>query len=346
MLDYILRRFFLMVPTLLGISLVVFFLVNMVPGGPVEQAIQRMKGAGRGGGETGGLAGGGRGLTQEAVEQLNKFYGFDKPVYVRYVLWLQKVLVLNFGKSYNYGDDVWELIKSRIPVTLLFGGTSFVMAYLVCIPLGIYKAIQHRTWKDSVTSAIVFIGYSIPGFALGQVLLVLFGGGTFWDVFPLGGIKADNFDDLNAWHKFLDVLYHMVLPMVCYMVESFAVLTVLMKNSLLENLSSDYVRTAMAKGLSWKKALYRHALRNSLIPIATGFGSILTVFVSGSLLVEVTFNIHGMGLLTFEALQKRDYPVTLGIIIIESFLVLLGNLLSDMLYVVIDPRISFGGAAS
>ncbi|MFN7975455.1 MAG: ABC transporter permease subunit [Acidobacteriota bacterium] len=346
MLEYVVRRILLMLPTLFGISLVVFLLVNFVPGGPVEQAIQRMRGAGRGG-EAGGLAGGGRGgLTKEAIEQLNKFYGFDKPVYVRYALWLRNVLALNFGKSYNYGDPVWTLIKSRIPVTLLFGGPSFVLAYLVCIPLGIFKAIHHRTWKDSMTSAMVFIGYSIPGFALGQVLLVLFGGGTFWDVFPLGGVKSDNFDELDAWHKLLDVLYHMVLPLVCYMVESFAVLTILMKNSLMENLASDYVRTAMSKGLSWRKALYRHALRNSLIPIATGFGAILTVFVSGSLLVEVTFNIHGMGLLTFEALQKRDYPVTLGIIMIDSILVLLGNLLSDLLYVVIDPRISFGGSST
>lgn len=346
MIEYVIRRFLLMIPTLFGISLLVFLLVNMVPGGPVEQAIQRMRGASRGGGE-GGSFGGGRttGLTESAIKELRTFYGFDKPLYVRYAIWIKRVVMLDFGTSYNYREPVWKLIKARVPISLMFGGTGFFLAYLVCIPLGIYKAIHHRTLRDAFTSMVVFAGYSIPDFALGMLLLVLFGGGSFWNLFPLGGVTSDNFSTLTLWGKTTDLLHHMVLPLICYMVGSFAVLTVLMKNSLMENLSSDYVRTAMAKGLSFRAALYRHALRNSLIPIATGFGAILTVFVSGSLLIEVVFNIHGMGLLSYNAVNQRDYPVTLGIIMVASFLTIMGNLVSDMLYVVIDPRISFSASS-
>ncbi|MBI2566793.1 MAG: ABC transporter permease subunit [Candidatus Schekmanbacteria bacterium] len=344
MIEYILRRIMLMLPTLLGISIVVFFIVQMVPGGPVEQAIQRMRGAGAGGG--GAFAGTNAGMTQEAIAQLKAFYGFDKPIHIRYLRWLGNVLRLDLGRSYNYRLPVWDLIASRVPISLLFGGTGFLLAYAVCIPLGVYKAIHHRTWRDSVTSVLVFAGYSIPEFALGMLLLVLFGGGSFWNVFPLSGLTSDNFAAMSSLNKLLDVLHHMVLPLLCYMVSSFAVLTVMMKNSLMENLRADYVRTALAKGLDFRAALYKHALRNSLIPIATGFGAIMTVFISGSILIEVVFSIRGMGLLNYEALLQRDYPVTLGIIMVGSVLSLLGNLLSDILYVLIDPRIGFSSLES
>ena len=341
MIEYIIRRIVLMVPTLIGISLVVFVLVNMVPGGPVEQAIQRMRGAGSGG-ESGGLSGGSSsGMTEESLQQLREYYGFDKPIHIRYFTWLRQIVVFDFGQSYNYRRPVWELIKERVPISLGFGGTALVFSYLVCVPLGVYKAIHHRTMRDSVTSILVFAGYSIPEFALGMLLLVLFGGGSFWNFFPLGGVTSYNFAELSAWGKFLDIAHHAVLPLICYMVSSFAVLTVLMKNSVLENINSDYVRTALAKGLSFRWTVYRHALRNSLIPIATGLGAIITVFVSGSLLIELVFNIHGMGLLNYDAIVQRDYPVTLGIIMIASLLTLVGRLLSDIIYVLVDPRISF-----
>lgn len=340
--SYIARRFMLMLPTLFGISILIFVLLHMVPGGPVEQAITRARGLG--GGESGGGGGNSVGLTEDAIADLRAYYGFDKPLHTRYLSWMGKVLRGDLGKSYNYKEPVWDLIKSRIPISLMFGGTAFLIAYMVCIPLGVYKARHHGTWRDTVSSTIVFGGYAIPEFALGMLLLVLFGGGSsppFWDIFPLGGVTSDNFSKLEFGAKVKDVAMHMVLPLICYMVTSFAFLTVLMKNSMMDNLSADYVRTARAKGLSYRAALYKHALRNSLIPIATGFGSIMTVFVSGSLLVEVVFNIGGMGLLSFEAIEQRDYPVTLGLILVISILTLLGNLLSDILYVLIDPRISF-----
>lgn len=346
MFSYIVQRLLLMLPTLFGISLVVFFLVHLVPGGPVEQAIQRAR-AGGASGEVGGTGGSSTGLTEEAVAELRAHYGFDKPLVARYFSWMWQVATLDFGESYNYKEPVWGLIKDRIPISLRFGGIAFFVAYLVCIPLGVYKAIHHRGWRDNLTSIVVFVGYAIPSFALGMLLLVLLGGGSsppFWDVFPLGGVTSDNYDSLGFFDKLWDHVKHMTLPLLCYMVGQFATLTVLMKNSLMDNLNADYVRTALAKGLSFRGALYKHALRNSLIPIATGFGSILTVFVSGSVLIEVVFSIEGMGLLSYEAIIQRDYPVTLGIIMVLSILTLFGNLLSDLLYVVVDPRISFGAA--
>jgi microcin C transport system permease protein len=309
-----------MLPTLLGISVVVFALVQVVPGGPVEQAIQRMRGGG-GGGERGGSSGGVHaGLTPKAVEELKKFYGFDKPLPVRYVLWLSRAARLDFGESYNYKQDVWTLIRKRVPISLAIGLTGFILGYLVCIPLGVYKALHHRTWKDAVTSVLVFAGYAIPGFALGMVLLVLFGGGSFWDAIPLSGLTSDDHAQMPPLAKVKDILHHLAAPLFCYMVGGFATITVLMKNSIMENLSADYVRTALAKGLSF--------------------------VITSSLLIETVFSIHGMGRLSYDALAQRDYPVTLGIIIVASALTLLGNLLSDVLYVLIDPRISFSATPS
>ena len=341
MFAYTLRRLILMIPTLLGISMLVFILVNMVPGGPIEQAIQRMKGVGVGG-EGGGSGGGlNAGLTEEAVEELKAHYGFDQPLPVRYGKWLWRVLQLDLGQSYQYKKPVWDMILERVPISLRFGIPGFLITYLVCIPLGVLKAVKHRTWIDSVTSALVFAGYAIPSYALGMLLLVLFGGGSFWNLFPLGGLHSDGYQSMAFFERMLDGLHHMVLPLICYLVGGFATLTMLQKNAMLDNLASDYVRTAKAKGLSPKAVLFKHALRNSLIPVATGIGSILTVFVTGSLLIEVVFNINGMGWLSFEAVGQRDYNVTLGVIMVLSLLKLFGNLVSDVAYVLIDPRISF-----
>lgn len=341
---YFLRRLILIIPTLIGITLVSFLIMNMVPGGPLERAIMQIRLGGRVAGGEAGAPGGttvSAELTEEALEQMRKEYGFDKPVLVRYGMWLWNILHLDFGTSYTYGDPVWTVISSRFPVSVYFGSIGFILSYLVCIPLGVLKAVHHKKRIDTITSVIIFIGYATPGFALGIILLVLFGGGSFWNVFPLGGFVSENFEELSFFGKVWDLIHHTILPVICYMVSGFATLTILMKNSLLENLSQDYVRTALAKGLSRRAVIYKHALRNSLIPIATGFGHFLSIIMAGSLLIERVFNIDGMGLLGFNALVERDYPVVLGILVISSFLGLLGNILSDICYVLVDPRIQF-----
>ena len=338
--SYFLRRLLLIIPTFLGITLVVFVVTNFVPGGPVERQISRMR-MGRGG-ET--SAAGGRGdvaLPQDAIDEIRKYYGFDKPVSVRYVQWLWKVVHLDLGTSYIYQDPVWDVIKSRFPVSIFLGFTGFVLSYLVCVPLGILKAVRHGSRFDFATSALVFLGYSVPGWALGTALLVLFGGGSFWNVFPLGGFRPDNWEYLNLWGKVVGQMRHMFLPVVCYMVGSFATETILMKNSLMENLGQDYVRTAFAKGLSARRVIFVHVLRNSLIPIVTGLGHVISIVLAGSFLIERVFNIDGMGYLGYTAILQRDYPVALGIVVLSSLLMLVGNILSDVIYAVVDPRIRF-----
>jgi len=233
------------------------------------------------------------------------------------------------------------VIKKRFPVSIFLGLIGFILSYIVCVPLGVLKAIKHGSRIDFASSAIVFLGYSIPGWALGTLLLVLFGGGTFWNVFPLGGFRPDNWEYLGFFQKIQQQLYYMFLPVVCYMVGSFATLTILMKNSLMENLGQDYVRTAFAKGLGEKRVIFLHALRNSLIPISTGLGHFFSLILAGSFLIERVFNIDGMGYLGYNSIIQRDYPVALGILVISSLLLLVGNILSDIIYVVVDPRIRF-----
>lgn len=316
--------------------------MHLVPGGPLERAIMQM----RMGGQFGEAGGSGSeflssSVTNEAIEQMRKDYGFDKPVYIRYARWLWNVLHLDLGTSYAYGDPVWDVIKSRFPISLYFGSIGFLLTYLVCIPLGVLKAIKHKQWFDTVTSVLVFIGYATPGFALGIVLLVLFGGGSFWDFFPLGGFVSENFDELTFLGKIWNLIHHTILPVICYMISSFATLTILMKNSLLDNLNQEYILTAFSKGLSTKIVVFKHALRNSLIPLATGFGHLISIILAGSFLIEKVFNIDGMGLLGYTSIIDRDYPVVLGILVISSLLALVGNILSDICYVLIDPRIEF-----
>jgi microcin C transport system permease protein len=345
MATYFLRRLLLMIPTFLGITVLVFTIMQFVPGGPIEQAIMKMKMAaaseGGGGGGAMGAAAVSVDMPIESIEELKKQFRFDKPVPVRYVLWLNDLLHLNLGKSYKYNEPVWDVIRSRFPVSIYFGLIGFLLAYLVCIPLGVFKALRHGSRFDFITSTIVFIGYSIPGWALGAALLVLLGGGSFWDVVPLGGFRSENWAQLGPWEKITDQVHHTILPVLCYMVGSFASLTVLMKNSLLDNLGQDYVRTAFAKGLSERRVVFLHAMRNSLIPIATGLGHAISLVMAGSYLIERVFNINGIGYLGFDAVVERDYAVVMGILVINTALTLIGNILSDVLYVVIDPRIRF-----
>ncbi|SHJ23994.1 microcin C transport system permease protein [Desulfatibacillum alkenivorans DSM 16219] len=340
--DYFIRRLLLVVPTFIAITMLVFLLVQFVPGGPVEQALMAMKGMGSGEvGQGGGLAGS---ISAEQRLALEKHYGFDKPFYERYWTWLVHDRIGFTMESYAFPNKTaWQLIKERFPVSLIFGIVSFVLSYVVCIPLGIMKALRHGRPFDLISSVIVFIGYAIPPLALGMVLKMLFCGTTtgMWDIFPIAGFHSLGFAQMTGLEKAKDLFMHMFLPVLCYVVGNFAVLTLLMKNSLMEQVGRDYVRTVLAKGGSTGRAIWGHAFRNSLIPIATGFGGILTVMFAGSVIIEQIFEIPGMGRLSLEAIVGRDYPVFMGILSITSILGLLGNILSDLCYVLIDPRINF-----
>jgi len=341
-LDYFIRRFLLVVPTFLGITLLCFALIQFVPGGPVEQIIMQMKGIGTAESGMGtGLTGS---ISEEQRKALEAHFGFDKPFYERYWKWLVTDRLGMRMESYKFPNKTaWQLIKERFRVSLIFGITGFILSYLICIPLGILKALQHDEAFDLISSVIVFIGYAIPAFAFGMVLKMLFCGTVegLWDFFPISGFHSDNFADLTFWGKTKDIYMHMFLPVLCYVIGNFAVLTLLMKNSLLEQIGKDYVRTVLAKGGSFRRAIWGHALRNSLIPIATGFGSILTVMFAGSVIIETVFEIPGMGRLSLEAIVGRDYPVFMGILSLTAILGLVGNILSDFAYVLIDPRINF-----
>jgi microcin C transport system permease protein len=342
MTGYFIRRLLLVIPTFIGITLAVFVITHFVPGGPVERQIMQYRMAVI---TEGGAAGAdGRAaveLPQEAIEEIRRFYGFDKTVHIRYLEWLGNVVRLDLGNSYTYQEPVWDVIKSRFPVSIFLGLTGFLLSYLVCVPLGVLKAVHHRSRFDFLSSFIVFLGYSVPGWALGTALLVLFGGGSFWNVFPLGGFRPNDWEYLTIGQKVIAQVEHMFLPVLCYMVGSFATLTIVTKNSLLENLGQDYVRTAFAKGLDERRVIFVHALRNSLIPIATGLGHVFSLVLAGSFLIEKVFNIDGMGYLGYTSLLQRDYPVALGILVIGSLLMLIGNILSDIIYAIVDPRIRF-----
>ena len=339
--SYFIRRFLLIIPTFLGITLLVFAVTRVVPGGPIERMLtQAMLAGGDSAGVTSGQGVGGSVLSEAQLAQLRAYYGFDKPIIVSYVEWLGKVLTLDLGRSTRYNEPVWDTIKGRFPVSIFYGLTTLFLTYAICIPLGIAKAIRHHTHFDNISSGIVFFGYAIPGYVVGIALLTFFGAQLAW--FPLGGFVSDNYDALGTWDRIKDLTYHAVLPLASYMAGSFAVTTFMMKNSLMDNLSAEYVRTAIAKGLTFKQAVYGHALRNSLIPIATSFGNNISLILTGSFLIERIFNIDGFGLLGFESLVDRDYPVVMGILVISSLLFLVGNILSDICVAIVDPRVKFG----
>jgi microcin C transport system permease protein len=320
----------------------VFVITRFVPGGPIERMIaqaQQMQSMDGKSGARPSSRDQSQPLSEEQIEELKKYYGFDKPVVTSYFLWMGKVLKGDLGVSTRYYDPVWSMIKERIPISLYFGIITMTLVYGICIPLGILKAIKHKSAFDNATSVIVFTGYAVPGWVIGVLLLILFS--SQWDIFPLGGMVSENFEELNYFQKTTDIIWHTILPLAAYMVGSFSVMTFLMKNTLLDNLSSDYVRTAIAKGLPFKKAVFRHALRNSLIPIATHFGNNISIILMGSFLIEKVFNINGMGLLGYEAIIERDYPVVLGILVISSLLLLIGNILSDICVAIVDPRVKF-----
>ncbi len=341
-LDYFLRRLLLVVPTFLGITCLCFALCQLVPGGPVEQMIMRMKGMGGGEGARVGEAG--ASISAEQRKAIEAYFGFDKPIYARYWQWLVPNRIGLRTPSYKFPNKTaWQLIRERLPVSLVFGITGFLLSYLVCIPLGIAKALRHGTRFDTLSSLAVFIGYAVPPLAFGMVLKMLFCGTVdgLWDIFPVAGFHSDGFAALGIAGKAKDLFLHMFLPVLCYVIGNFAVLTLLMKNSLLEQIGKDYIRTVLARGGTLRRAIWGHAFRNALVPIATGFGGILTVMFAGSVIIEQVFEIPGMGRLSLEAIVGRDYPVFMGILALTSILGLLGNILSDFCYVLIDPRINF-----
>ncbi len=336
--NYLIRRLMLMFPTLIGVSLAVFLLIQFVPGGPLDQVL--MQGAvSQGEVATGRSGPGSQSISAKHLQSLEEYYGFDKPVWQRYIDYMVNLLKFDLGTSFRYSEDVEDIILMRLPISVYYGVITSILTYVICIPLGIVKAVRHKTWLDNSTSVLVFIGYAVPNFALGAVLLALFSVQT--EVFPLGGFKSQGFDELSLWGKTIDILHHSVLPLICYLIGSFAVMTMLMKNSLMENMSADYVKTALASGLSWRRAIFVHATRNSLIPLATTFGHNISLILTGSLLIERVFNIPGMGLLFFESIQARDYPVVMGITMIGALLLLFGNLLSDICVAFVDPRVRF-----
>ena len=347
--SYLIRRLLLVIPTFLGITIVCFALTRFLPGGPVEIRLMRMKGLAAQGGAAGEAAASSAGVgassvTEEYRRQLESQFGFDKPLAVQYWDWL---VVNRMGlnlPSYDYPDKTaWQLIRSRLPISVSFGLAAFVLTYLICIPLGVAKALRHRQAFDALSSLVVFVAYAIPSFALAMVLKTLLCGTVegFWDVFPLGGVASD-FDVEPSWGvRALDYVWHMALPVACYVAGSFAMLTLLMKNSLLDQIAADYVRTVIAKGATRTRAIWLHAFRNALIPIATGFGSMIGLLFAGSIIVETIFEIPGMGRLSWDALIGRDYAVFLALLALTATFQLIGNLISDVLYMLIDPRIDF-----
>lgn len=341
--SYFIRRLLLVIPTFLGITFLVFALTQFVPGGPVEQEIARMRGMG--GGEAGRGSANGVSITEDQRRAIEREFGFDKPFLARYQKWLFHDGMGMSALSYKYNNKtVWQLIKERFPVSLTFGITGLVLTYLICIPLGITKALRNGQSFDMLSSVIVLVLYAIPAFAFGMILKTLFCGTSdqFFDWFPIGGFRSENWDQLTLWEQVKDQTHHMFLPVLCYVIGDFAVLTILMKNSLLDQITQDYTRTVLAKGGSMRRAVWGHALRNALIPIVTGFGGILSIMFAGSVLIERVFAINGIGLLTLDAIIGRDYMIFMGTLGLGSLVALVGRILSDFCYVLVDPRISFG----
>lgn len=359
---YILRRLLLMIPTLFGIMAISFVVVQFAPGGPVEQVIAKLTNQGGsasdrlggGGGDLGGgnnfePAGnfsskyrGAQGLDPEFIAKLEKQFGFDKPPLERFGLMLWNYARFDFGDSYFRDISVVSLILEKMPVSISIGLWITLLSYLISIPLGIRKAVKDGSSFDTWTSAIVIIGYAIPGFLFGILLMILFAGGSFWDWFPLRGLTSDNWDQLSWPQRILDYFWHLTLPLTAMVLSAFATSTLLTKNSFLEEIRKQYVVTARAKGLSERQVLYGHVFRNAMLIVIAGFpGAFISAFFSGSLLIENIFSLDGLGLLGFKSVVDRDYPVVFANLYIMSLIGLFVSLISDLTYTWIDPRIDF-----
>ena len=363
MFAYIARRLLLMVPTVLGILLISFVIVQFAPGGPVERIIAQLQGIdtnatsriGGGGGDLGqsgaGAGGGGdatsryrgaQGLDPKFIAELEKQFGFDKPAYERFWLMLKNYAVFDFGKSYFRDTPVIKLIAEKLPVSISLGVWMTLISYLISIPLGIAKAVRDGSRFDVWTSGIIIIGYAVPGFLFAILLVVLFAGGSFWQIFPLRGLTSENFASLSLLGKITDYIWHMTLPVASMVLGAFATSTFLTKNSFLDEIRKQYVQTARMKGLSERQVLYGHVFRNAMMIVVAGFpGAFVHAFFTGALLIENIFSLDGLGLLSYESILNRDYPVVFGNLFIFALLGLVVNLLSDLTYTWIDPRIDF-----
>ncbi len=352
MIAYIIRRLLLIVPTLLGIMIINFILVQGAPGGPIEQTLARFTFDNLDAtsqfsnslqfSDCRGAYCGSQGLGQEFIDELTVLYGFDRPPLERFFIMLKNYITFDFGESFFKGRSVTSLIWETLPVSISLGLWSTLLVYLMSIPLGIAKAVRNGSKFDAWTSMAIVIGYAIPGFLLAIILLVLFAGGSFWQIFPLSGLVSDNFASLNWWEKILDYLWHIILPTITLSIGGFATLTILTKNSFLEEIHKKYAWTAMCKGLSFHEVLYKHIFRNAMLLIIAGVPALLVgVFLTGSLLIEIIFSLNGLGLLGFEAIVNRDYPVVFASLYIFTILGLVLKIISDITYTIIDPRINF-----
>ena len=364
MTAYLIRRLLLMIPTLFGIMLVSFAVVQFAPGGPVEKVISQLTGRDTGAtsrisGSPGGDFGAGQqmpggaievtskyrgaqGLDPEFIKSLEKQFGFDKPAYERFFLMLWNYARFDFGKSYFRDVSVLQLIKEKLPVSISLGLWMTLVTYFISIPLGIRKAVGDGTRFDTWTSGVIIVGYAIPGFLFAILLIILFAGGSFWNFFPLRGLTSDYWDVLPWYAKIIDYFWHLVLPITSMMLGAFATMTLLTKNSFLDEIRKQYVLTARAKGNTEKQVLYGHVFRNAMLIVIAGFpGAFVGAFLSGALLIETIFSLDGLGLLSFESVLNRDYPVVFATLFVFSLVGLVVNLLADLIYTWVDPRIDF-----
>ena len=354
---YILRRLLLIIPTLIGVMLINFALVQFVPGGPVEQAILRAQGqgdvfqgfAGGGGDEAAATDGviesqyaGARGLSPEFIKELEEQFGFDKPAHVRFLNMMWDFIRFDFGESWFQKKEVVDIVLEKLPVSVSLGLWSTLLAYLISIPLGIRKAVKDGSRFDVWTSGVIIAAYAIPGFLFAILLLVLFAGGTYWQIFPLRGLTSDNWSELSAVGKVLDYFWHMTLPIIATTIGAFATLTLLTKNSFLDEINKQYVITARSKGLSEQRVLYGHVFRNGMLIVIAGFpAAFIGIFFGSSLIIELIFSLDGLGRLGYEAVVARDYPIVFGTLFVFSLMGLLIGLITDLMYVLVDPRIDF-----
>jgi len=342
-----------MIPTLIGVLTLTFAVTQLVPGGPVDSVLSQLDSADARTGQDSSSGGSGwnysarQGIDAQQVEQLKEFYGFDKPVLKRYGELLGNFLRFDFGDSYFRNQSVWSLIKEKLGVSVSLGVWTFILTYVISVPLGVAKAVRAGSRFDFISSLVILTGYAVPGFVLGVLLIVLFGGGSFWDIFPLRGLVSDNWDELGWFAKITDYLWHIALPVTASVVSTFAFKTLLTKNMFLDELSRQYVLTARAKGLSQRQVLWKHVLRNALLPLVTGFPAVfIAAFFTGSLLIETLFSLDGLGLLSYESINSRDYPVVLGTLNFFTLIGLFTKLIGDIAYVLVDPRIKFDAQGS
>ena len=363
MIAYIARRLLLMIPTILGIMLISFTVVQFAPGGPVERVIAQLQGldtgasgriSGAGGdvgqqaqmqaaqGDVGSKYRGAQGLDPKFVAELEKQFGFDKPAWERFILMIRNYATFDFGKSYFRDASVLQLIKEKLPVSISLGLWMTLFSYAISIPLGIRKAVNDGSRFDTITSGVIIVGYAVPGFLFAIMLLLLFAGGSFWSIFPLRGLTSENWSDMSWPQRALDYLWHITLPVIAMTIGAFATSTFLTKNSFLDEIRKQYVQTARMKGLSERRVLYGHVFRNAMMIVIAGFpGAFVHAFFTGSLLIETIFSLDGLGLLSYEAILNRDYPVVFANLYIFALIGMVVNLISDLTYTWIDPRIDF-----